>query len=239
MNKGLDNVDSLFNLNKRIAACSACPRLVAHRESIATVKVARYRDEEYWGRPVPSFGDPGARIMVLGLAPAAHGGNRTGRSFTGDPSGDWLFGALHRAGFANQPRSISLEDGLELTDVYIANGVRCAPPDNKPTPAEKITCRPFLVRELELLQHVKVVVVPGQVCLRHLPSNQVGGGPCQPQALAPFWPRSYLCLGRRRNPAKFLPSQPPEHSNGQINRGNVRQHFPAGERTAVADLWNL
>ena len=155
-------MESLEQLHQRIIQCRTCPRLVSHREQIAQVKVARYRDQEYWGKPVPPFGDPHARVLIMGLAPAAHGGNRTGRSFTGDPSGDWLYSALYRAGFANQPESVAMNDGLVLKDVYVTNAVRCAPPDNKPTPAEKLACRPFLVSELGLLKRVTVVVALGK-----------------------------------------------------------------------------
>jgi uracil-DNA glycosylase family 4 len=154
--------DSLAALTADIVICRRCPRLVAWREEVARTKVARHRDEEYWGRPIPGFGDPAARVLVVGLAPAAHGGNRTGRVFTGDRSGDWLFGALHRAGFANQPTSVSVDDGLELRGAYIAAAVRCAPPANKPTPDERDRCRPFLDRELDLLDGVRVFVVLGQ-----------------------------------------------------------------------------
>jgi uracil-DNA glycosylase family 4 len=148
-------------LTAEIVACRACPRLVAWREQVAREKRAAFRDEEYWGRPVPGFGDPHARVLVLGLAPAAHGGNRTGRVFTGDRSGDWLFAAMHRAGFANQPESVSGDDGLELHDAYVAAAVRCAPPDNKPTREERDTCLPYLVRELDLLHELRVVVTLG------------------------------------------------------------------------------
>ena len=152
---------ALRTLTAEIVDCRACPRLVAWREGIAAEKRAAFRDEEYWGRPVPGFGDPAARVLVLGLAPAAHGGNRTGRVFTGDRSGDWLFAAMFRAGFANQPESVALDDGLRLTDAYVAAAVRCAPPDNKPTRDERNRCLPYFARELDLLEHVRVIVTLG------------------------------------------------------------------------------
>jgi uracil-DNA glycosylase family 4 len=156
-----DRVAGLAALTEEISACRACPRLVAWRESVARDKVARFRDDTYWGRPVPGFGDPAARILLLGLAPAAHGGNRTGRVFTGDASGDFLFAALHRAGLASSPVSRRADDGLELLGTYIAAAVRCAPPANKPTPDERDRCAPYLARELALLADVRVVVALG------------------------------------------------------------------------------
>jgi len=153
--------DALAQLTTEIVECRACPRLVDWRERVAREKRASFRDEEYWGRPVPGFGDPRARVLLLGLAPAAHGGNRTGRVFTGDRSGDWLFAALHRSGFANQATSVHAGDGLRLRDAYIAAAVRCAPPDNKPTPGERDRCFPFLVREIDLLARLTVIVVLG------------------------------------------------------------------------------
>jgi uracil-DNA glycosylase len=153
--------DDLDALALEISGCRACPRLVAWREEVAREKRAAFRDETYWGRPVPGFGDRRARVMVVGLAPAAHGGNRTGRIFTGDRSGDFLFASLHRTGFANQPSSDRRDDGLKLRDMYISAAVRCAPPANRPTPAERDECRPYLVRELDLLERVRVVVVLG------------------------------------------------------------------------------
>ncbi len=137
-----------------------------HRERVAREKVRRFLDWEYWGRPVPGFGDPAARLLVVGLAPAAHGGNRTGRIFTGDSSGDFLYRALHRAAFANQPTSIERDDGLRLTDCYITAAVRCAPPENKPTQEELHRCRPFLLEELTLLRQVRVIVALGQIAFR-------------------------------------------------------------------------
>ncbi len=153
---------TLDDLAAEIADCRACPRLVAWREAVAVERKAAYRDEEYWGRPVPGFGDPGASVLVVGLAPAAHGANRTGRMFTGDRSGEWLYRALHRAGFADRPVSVARDDGLRLTGAYITAPVRCAPPANKPTPEERDRCRPFLLREIDLLPEVRVVVVLGQ-----------------------------------------------------------------------------
>jgi uracil-DNA glycosylase family 4 len=152
---------ALAALTAEIVDCRRCPRLVAWREQVALEKVRRFRNETYWGRPVPGFGDPEARILLLGLAPAAHGGNRTGRVFTGDASGDFLWAALHRAGLSNMPASHRADDGLTLTDVYIAAAVRCAPPANKPTTDERDTCAPFLVRELDLLSEVRVIVALG------------------------------------------------------------------------------
>jgi len=148
-------------LRSEVVACRACPRLVAWREEVARTKRAAYRDERYWGRPVPGFGDPQASILLVGLAPAAHGGNRTGRVFTGDRSGDWLYGALHRAGLANQATSVSVDDGLRLDGAYVTAVVKCAPPDNAPTTGERDRCRPYFARELALLADARVAVALG------------------------------------------------------------------------------
>jgi uracil-DNA glycosylase family 4 len=154
-------VDALAHLGDEIVACRACARLVAWREHVAAERRAAFRDEEYWGRPVPGFGDPQAQLLVLGLAPAAHGANRTGRLFTGDRSGDWLFRAMHRAGFANQPVSRSCDDGLELHGAWVTAAVKCAPPGNRPRPDERDACRRFLAREIDALLDVVVVVCLG------------------------------------------------------------------------------
>ena len=152
---------ALKSLKETIIACECCPRLVAWRQQVAREKRAAFRDQNYWGKPVPGFGDPAAKLLIVGLAPAAHGGNRTGRIFTGDRSGDWLYAALFRAGFANQPNSTHAGDGLKLKGVYVTACVRCAPPANKPTPDERDKCRGYLVEELRLLRKVQVIVCLG------------------------------------------------------------------------------
>ena len=157
--------DSLARLAAEIIACRKCPRLVRYREAVARAKRPAFHAWEYWGRPVPGFGDTGARMLIVGLAPAAHGGNRTGRVFTGDRSGDWLYRALFRAGFSNRPVSVSRDDGLALRDCYIAAAVRCAPPGNKPTTAEFARCRPYLEQEISLLLSLRVVVALGGIAL--------------------------------------------------------------------------
>jgi uracil-DNA glycosylase family 4 len=152
---------TLEALAARVFECRACPRLVAWREQVAREKRAAFRDETYWGRPITGFGDARARVLLLGLAPAAHGANRTGRVFTGDRSGDFLFAALHRTGYANQPTSTHRDDGLRLRDAYVTATVRCAPPDNQPLPAERDACQPFLVEEFAALDRVRVIVCLG------------------------------------------------------------------------------
>jgi uracil-DNA glycosylase family 4 len=160
--------DALSQLNAEVMACRRCPRLVEWRERVAREKKAAFRDWAYWGRPLPGFGDPQAALLVVGLAPAAHGGNRTGRIFTGDRSGDWLYAALFRAGFASQPQSLRRDDGLSLSGAYVSAAVRCAPPENRPTPQERDACLPYLRREIELLAAIQVYVALGAFAYRAL-----------------------------------------------------------------------
>lgn len=158
-----ETLTELEKLEREVIACEKCPRLTAYRQEVARVKRRAYRDVDYWGKPVPGFGDPTARVLIVGLAPGAHGSNRTGRMFTGDDSGKFLYGALYRAGFASQPEAISRGDGLLLKDVFINAVGRCAPPDNKPTGQELATCRPYLEREMDLLQDLRGVVALGKI----------------------------------------------------------------------------
>lgn len=166
--KAVSEEASLSAVAKKVVECRACERLVAWREEVAREKRAAYKHEEYWGRPVPGFGDPSARVVLVGLAPGAHGANRTGRMFTGDRSGDWLYRALWQTGFANQPKSVGLDDGLELTGAYITAPVKCAPPANKPTTQERDNCHPFLAQELAALPNAKVFVALGSFAAREV-----------------------------------------------------------------------
>lgn len=179
----VDGVRALIEVEADVIACRACPRLVEWRERVAVEKRAAYRHEQYWGRPIPGFGDPQARIVVLGLAPAAHGANRTGRMFTGDRSGDWLFRAMHRADLANQPDSVAADDGLMLRGAWVTSAVKCAPPDNKPVPDERDSCSSHLRRELDALTAMQVIVCLGtfgfDAALRHFsvrPKPKFGHG---------------------------------------------------------------
>jgi len=203
---GAERYAGLAMLGAEIVACRRCPRLVEWRERVAREKVARFRDEPYWGQPAPGFGDPDARILIVGLAPGAHGANRTGRVFTGDASGDFLWSALHAVGLADRPSSRRADDGLTLTDAYIAAAVRCAPPLNKPTIAERDACAPFLVREVALLDRVQVMVPLGQfgwdATLRTLAAL---GHPSRPKP--PFGHGAEAVVGPYRLIGSFHPSQ--------------------------------
>ncbi len=180
---------------------------MAHRESVARVRRRQFRDEEYWGRPLPGFGDPAARLLVVGLAPAAHGGNRTGRMFTGDQSGDWLMRAMHGAGFANRPDSRARDDGLRLRDAYITAAARCAPPENRPTLEELATCRPFLLRERAVLDRVSVIVALGQIAFATVLTVERERGAVLPRPLPRFAHGAEALLGTVTLLASYHPSQ--------------------------------
>jgi uracil-DNA glycosylase len=197
----------LERLAREITRCRRCPRLVAHRELIARIKRRQFREEDYWGRPLPGFGDPAARVLIVGLAPAAHGGNRTGRMFTGDQSGDWLFRALYEAGFANQALSVARQDGLVLHDAYVTAAARCAPPDNKPSVAELERCRPYLLRERALLERVRVVVALGRIAFATVLNVERTAGVGLPRPLPRFVHGAVTSLGGRTVIASYHPSR--------------------------------
>jgi uracil-DNA glycosylase family 4 len=204
-------------LQDEITACRLCPRLVNHCTEVARIKRRAYLDWDYWGRPVPSLGDPSARLLIIGLAPAAHGANRTGRMFTGDKSGDFLFRALHATGFASQPESISCEDGLTLHDLWITAAAHCAPPDNKPTPEEFRACRPYLERELELLTDLRVVVVLGKIAFD-----------------------AYLSIlkdqGKIQSRAAFRFGHNAEHTTGAGHPRLISSYHPSQQNTSTGKL---
>ncbi len=200
--------DQLDQLNREIVACLRCPRLVRYREAVAREKRFAFRASNYWGKPVPGFGDPRARLLILGLAPAAHGANRTGRMFTGDRSGDFLYAALHRAGFANQPHSLNRDDGLALQNAYMAASLRCAPPANKPLPSELANCRPYFERELEILQP-RAILALGAIAMRFYLSLLKDRGQIKSAAAYPFAHGASYALpgGLPRLFASYHPSQ--------------------------------
>ena len=198
---------ALQTLATQVAACRHCPRLVAYREQVARDKRRAFRDWEYWGRPVPGFGDADARLLVIGLAPAAHGGNRTGRVFTGDRSGDWLYATLHRFGFANQPTSTHRDDGLRVVQAYVTAAVHCAPPDNKPTKEEFAACQPYLEREVELLRRVRVVVGLGRIAFEAYLSARRGLGQPVPSPRPRFTHAGAHDLGNLTLIGCYHPSQ--------------------------------
>lgn len=199
----------LAELEAEVTLCRICPRLVLWREKIAREKRAAYKDEEYWGRPVPGFGDPQARLLIVGLAPAAHGANRTGRMFTGDRSGEWLYGALHRFGFASQFKATSRDDGLQLHDAFVTAALRCAPPHNRPLPEERLACRPFLERELDhFLPHLRCIVSLGRYSFDHILRLLRDRGLAVPSPKPPFAHGAQVILGPRlRMVASYHPSQ--------------------------------
>ncbi len=229
--------DSLSRVAADVIGCRACPRLVDHRERVAREKRAAYRDCGYWGRPVPAWGAAGARLILVGLAPGAHGSNRTGRMFTGDASGDTLFAALHRYGFASAARAIARDDGLELLDCFITAAVRCAPPGNKPERAEFAACRPFLLRELALLQRGRVYVALGRLAFDAL----LGAFGRQGWALAEPRPRfahgaAYACVyGRRVILCSYHPSRQ-NTQTGRLTPAMFRRVFARARRLLARPL---
>jgi uracil-DNA glycosylase family 4 len=203
----MERSEELRRLTAEIITCRRCPRLVEWRERTAREKRPAFADQEYWGRPLPGFGEASARILIVGLAPAAHGGNRTGRIFTGDRSGDFLFEAVHACGLSNQPSSVSADDGLELHDLYIAAVNRCAPPGNRPTPQERDNCLPFLTREIELLDHVRVIVGLGSFAWDGALRALAALGVSMPRPRPAFSHRGHVDLGLYQLLGCYHPSQ--------------------------------
>ena len=208
-------MQALTTLQRHILRCTQCPRLVEYRTRVAREKRRQYRDADYWGKPLPSFGDPQARLLIIGLAPAAHGGNRTGRMFTGDQSGDWVYRTLHQFGFANQPTSQHRDDGLTLHDAYITAAARCVPPDNKPSVAELAACRPYLQREIELLRRVRVVVPLGKIAFdAYLAARRALGFPSP--AVRPYF--AHAAVTSLPDGVLLVASYHPSRQNTQTGR---------------------
>jgi len=226
----MHNPQLLERLAARIVRCRRCPRLVQHREAVAATPPRRHQGEDYWARPIPGFGDPRARLLLVGLAPAAHGGNRTGRIFTGDRSGDWLFHALWEAGFASQPTSEHREDGLRLRDAYITATARCAPPDNKPLPEEIARCEPYLLEELRLLDRVRVVVGLGRIGWQaYLRARRALGAPLPPRV--PVF--AHAAATRFDDGVTLIASYHPSQQNtftGKLTREMFRRVFDDARR---------
>jgi uracil-DNA glycosylase family 4 len=207
-------METFEELRRRIIHCERCPRLIPYCREIARVRKREFREQSYWGKPVPGWGDPKARLWIVGLAPAAHGANRTGRMFTGDSSGNWLYHALHATGFANQAEAVSIDDGLMLSDVYISSSARCAPPDNKPLPSELAACEPFLDAEFRLLKHRTLILALGnialQAVLRLLARQGIAAGRPKPA----FGHGAFHAIG----PERILCSYHPSRQNTQTGR---------------------
>ena len=220
-------------LERRIVACRRCPRLVRHREKVAREKRRQYAEWEYWGRPVPGFGDPRARLVLVGLAPAAHGANRTGRMFTGDRSGEWLYGALHAFGFANQAASADRADGLVLRDAWVTAAARCAPPANKPSNRELANCRPFLVEELALLRRKRVILALGKVAFDAYLAARQEAGLALPRPRPKFGHGARVDLGDAVLLASYHPSQQNTFT-GKLTRAAFHAVF-AQARAELAD----
>jgi len=223
-------MNGVQELNRTIIGCRKCPRLVRWREAVAKEPPRRYRGERYWARPLLGFGDPDARLLIVGLAPAAHGGNRTGRMFTGDRSGDWLYGALHVAGFANQPESVHREDGLKLTDCYITAAVRCAPPANKPAAIEFTRCRPYLIQELKLLKNIRVVIALGKIAFDFFPPAHQKNGERVPRPRPRFGHGAFVVLP---NGVTLISSYHPSQQNtftGKLTRPMFQAVFEHATR---------
>ena len=213
----------LEKLQQQVVSCTLCPRLVEYRQATAVKKRRMYMDWDYWGKPLPAFGDPAARVLILGLAPAAHGGNRTGRMFTGDRSGDWVYGTLHKFGFAAFPHSTHRDDGQELRDAFITAALRCVPPLNKPLPQELAECRAYLVREIALLQNVQVVVALGKIAFDAYLSARRDGG-FEIQKPRPKFGHNIVCS--MDNGVRLVASYHPSQQNTQTGR-LTREMFEA------------
>ena len=214
----------LENLQKIVVRCRKCPRLVAYLIEVSKHKPKRFRDWDYWSKPLPSFGDPKARVLIVGLAPAANGGNRTGRMFTGDRSGEWLFNALYEFGFANQPNSVTRDDGFKLNDCYITATIRCAPPENKPLPEEIENCRPYFLKEFDLLENVQVIIPLGQIAFTQtLKSLRLKGYDIPPLSFGHG--KSYtISMGDRLRTISLITTYHPSQQNTQTGR-LTRQMF--------------
>ena len=217
-------MNTLDKLNRTLIACQRCPRLVAHCQQVAREKRRAFRDETYWGQPVPAVGDPLARVLLVGLAPGAHGANRTGRMFTGDGSGDFLTPALYRAGFANQPTSTRVGDGLKLKDLYLIAVAHCAPPDNKPTPLEIANCRPYFLQHLALLKQVRVIVALGQIAFDGVLATLDETGLPVPSPRPAFGHNARYALGQYILIASYHPSRQ-NTQTGRLTEGMLDEVF--------------